>query len=338
MKYQSGEISNDFKRIQIQTVEGDNFTENNISYKTSIIFIDNKNLSNKNYNIKEFPKEGQELNNLIIEVKFDDITRHLSIQRIFNNFYIITGIIFLIIGIFLCFFGFYKDICKIIVCIIFGEIITFMILVIILDINIKYLEILFIFIGILIGIILSYFSILYMNFYKIIISLTSGFIFGLFLIDIIFMRFYYQLIFSILIDTTIISSISFIMLVKAIKKYYLFLNAIIGSYILIRGISILLFKSLRYRELQIIIYFMEKREWEYFDKEKNELKLEWEYFWIYDILMVVFTTISIIFYYLHTDYYTKSFQELENSESEENVEESDEKDITDKNIKLNLLK
>ena len=252
---------------------------------------------------------------MTIEVNFNDITKHLLIQRIFNNYYIVTGILFILIGIFLCFFGYYQNIIKIFVCVIFGELFTFIFFVIIIGINVKWFEILFILIGAFIGILLSYYSIKNSNFYKVIISLTSGIIFGIFLIDAIFIRSKPLLIYSILVDNIIISSISFLILIKVLKKYYIFLNSIIGGYILIRGLSLLLFKSLRYRELQLIIYFMKEFEWEFFEDNNG---LNWELFWVYDLLIFACIIFSIMFYYFHTYYISKSVCENgTDTESEE---------------------
>ena len=300
-----------------------------IPYNTKIKFIDNENLVDKNYSIKQYPKEGHPTREMIIEINFNNFIRHLLIQRIVNNYYIITGIIFLLIGMFLCFFSFYRDFAKIVVCIIFGELITFIILVIVADIGRVGLEFLFIFIGIIIGIALSYFSIIYINFYKIIIGLTSGIIFGIYLVDILFIGRNFQLIYSIFIDSLIISGISFIIIVKVLKLYYIFLNGVIGGYILVRGLSILLFHVLRYRELQIILYFMKRSEWDYFDgnsKYESDTKL----FWIYDILIAVCMIISIFFNYYQMDDYSKSEEEdseESNEEKEKEKGESNEKEM-----------
>lgn len=291
------------------------------NYTINIKFNNNKNLDKNIYIIKQYPDIEQGKSDMIIEVNFDNITKHLLIQRIFNNYYILTGIIFILVGIFLCFFGYYQNIVKIIVCVVFGELITFIIFVIVIGISIKWFEILFIGIGIIIGIVISYYSILYLNFYKIIISLTSGIIFGIYLIDILFISNKPLLIYSILIDNIIISSISFLILVKVLKKYYIFLNSIIGGYILVRGLSLLLFKSLSYRELQLIIYFMKQFEWEFFEDENNGLN--WDLFWVYDILILAFIIISIMFYYFHTSYYSKSICENETEIEDEDFENNE---------------
>ena len=75
---------------------------------------------------------------MTVQVNFDGITRHLLIQRVFNNYYIITGIIFLIIGIILCFFGTLDVLPVISVCMIFGQIISFFVFEIIIGINKKW--------------------------------------------------------------------------------------------------------------------------------------------------------------------------------------------------------
>ena len=272
---------------------------------------------------------------MTIEVNFKHITKHLLIQRILNDFYILTGIVFILIGIFLCFFGFYQNIIKLIVSIIFGELITFMILEIFIGINKIYFEYLFIFIGLVIGLIISFFCIKYINFYKIIISLTSGIISGIYLIDIILIITFPFLIFSIIIDTIIIASIfSYIIIIKVLKKYYIFCNSIIGGYILIRGISILLFKSLRFRELQIIIYFMNKFEWKSLESFRNEIKL----FWIYDILIASCIIISMGFYYYHTEYYRKSTMEIESEYDDDDDDKKEEKGENEKKEKYITLK
>ena len=325
-----GEYNLNSNEVIIHTSYGNNTIENcNISCKSEIVFINNNSLKGKNYNILNYPNyfsncgENNYTNNsnhMKVEVNFDNITKHLLIQRILNNYYIFTGIIFILIGIFLCFFGFYQNIAKIIICIIFGELITFAIFVIYIGISVKYLEILFIFIGIVIGVIISIFSIKYINFYIVIISITAGTIIGIFLLDITFIVSTSMLIGSIILDNIIISSISFLIFLKMFKKYYIFLNSIIGGYILIRGISILLFKYLPYRELQLIIYFIGKFEWEFFENNNDE-KLNWKLFWIYDILILTVIILSIFFYYFHSDYLSRSINENESdADIEENIE------------------
>ena len=130
-----------------------------------------------------------------------------------------------------------------------------------------------------------------------------------------------HLIIAIITDSIIISSISFYIILKILKQYILFLNSIIGGYILIRGLSILLFKFLRYRELYLMIYFIENKEWDYFDNENRELK--WDLFWIYDLLIFCCIIISIFFYYFYIPDYKRKYDnetelEVKNEENEAN--------------------
>ena len=139
------------------------------------------------------------------------------------------------------------------------------------------------------------------------------------MLDITFIFSTSMLIAPIILDNIIISCISFLIIVQLLKKYYIFLNSINGGYILIRGMSILLFKSLSYRELHLIIYFIRKFEWEFFESNDNYEKLNWKLFWIYDILMIVFTILSIFFYYFHSDYYSRTIYE---NESDTDIDEN----------------
>lgn len=329
----NGSIGENFNNIIINTSPGDkvenreNKENQDELYNTNIIFINNENLNDRNYIIKHYPNLDNKKTNMTVEVNFNDITRHLVLQRVINNYYIVSGILFMLTGIFLCFFGFYQKIAKVIVSIIFGELITFIILAILIEINIKYLEFLFIIIGIIIGVPISYYSIKYLKIYRIFLSLTSGIIFGIILVDIIFIYNCHQLILSIFIDNIILSSISFLIILKVVKKYYIFLNSIIGGYILIRGISILAFKKFRYRELQLIIYFMIKFEWEYFEKDKETLNIK--LYWLYDILIFLCIIISCLFYYFHSKYYNTNTEEIEEDEIEEKNE------LEDKVVNLN---
>jgi hypothetical protein len=217
-------------------------------------------------------------------------------QRVFNNYYIFTGVIFLIPGIILCFLGIYETLVLVTLCFVFGELITFVLCEMIIGIHKKYFEFLLISIGLIIGVISVLISRKNLKFYKFVLGVTSGTIFGIFITEILVFPSGYYLIFSIFIDNLLVSILSFLFIVYGIKKFYLYLYSIIGGYIFIRGISILLFKHFGYRELQIIFYFASSNEWEYFLHEESKNELQWNLYWIYDILIVVLIIISIIFY------------------------------------------
>jgi hypothetical protein len=261
---------------------------------------------------------------MTIHVNFDNITKHLLIQRVLNNYYIITGIIFLIIGIILCFFGNYETLSIICVGLILGELISFIFFEIIIGINKKWFEFLYISIGILIDVVIFCCYLWEQKIYKYILSITAGIIFGIYLTDIFIFPKGYFFIFTSFVNTLLISSATFLIIVKVIKKHYIFLNSIIGGYIFVRGLSTLLSKFLKYRELQLILYFESRNEWDYFIYKKDD-ELNWSLFWIYDILIAVFIIISIIYYYLRKILYkNKLNSKFEEEIIEENKEYKDE--------------
>jgi len=256
---------------------------------------------------------------MTVQVNFDGITRHLLIQRVFNNYYIITGIIFLIIGIILCFFGSFDVLPVISVCMIFGQIISFFVFEIIIRINKKWFEFLYIAIGILIGGLSIFLSAKNYNIYKSILGITSGIIFGIYIAEIFIFSSSFILIYSVFLDTLLISIVSFLIIVRIIKKYYTFLYSLIGGYIVVRGLSTLLFKWLRYRELQIILYFIDRNEWEYIiNNSKDDL---WNSYYIYDILILVFIVISMIFYWIQRNFFKSKL--LKSKKEEQNKTETE---------------
>lgn len=272
-----------------------------------------------NYFISNFPNPEDSFTNMTVQVNFDGITRHLLIQRVFNNYYIITGIIFLIIGIILCFFGTFDVLPIISVCMIFGQMISFFVFEIIIGINKKWFEFLYIAIGILIGGLSIFLSAKNHNIFKSILGITSGIIFGIYIAEIFIFSSSFILIYSVFLDTLLISIVSFLIIVRIIKKYYTFLYSLIGGYILVRGLSILLFKWLRYRELQIILYFIDRNEWEYIiNNSKDDL---WNSYYIYDILILVFIVISMIFYWIQRNFFKSKL--LKSKKEEQNKTETE---------------
>lgn len=292
------------------------------NYTTKVIIYLKESL-NETYKIENSPNLSLTNNTIIVYADESKITDYLCMQRILNNYYIPTGIIFILLGIFLCFFGYFQKLMKGITCFICGELISLFILLLGYDFNIKYLEFLFLVIGLIIGGIFLYFSLLHINIYKTVLSITSGIIFGNYLLDFILIFIHSHLILSIYIDITIISISSFFLIVfQVLKRNYILCNSIIGGYILVRGLSILLFKVLRYRELQLILYFMDRNEWEFFETDKHD----WDKFWVYDIIIAFSIIISIVFYYYHSKYYKKIMEENEEIEIEEREDKKKGKD------------
>ena len=320
----NGKVIDINKKIIIKTELGDKIKANTNNYSTDIIFINNKTIQGKNYYIANYPDIHSPTTNMTIHVNFDNITKHLLIQRVLNNYYIITGIIFLIIGIILCFFGNYETLSIICVGLILGELISFIFFEIIIGINKKWFEFLYISIGILIDVVIFCCYLWEQKIYKYILSITAGIIFGIYLTDIFIFPKGYFFIFTSFVNTLLISSATFLIIVKVIKKHYIFLNSIIGGYIFVRGLSTLLSKFLKYRELQLILYFESRNEWDYFIYKKDD-ELNWSLFWIYDILIAVFIIISIIYYYLRKILYkNKLNSKFEEEIIEENKEYKDE--------------
>ena len=298
---------------------------NGTNYTTDIIFINNKSVTERNYYIEYFPDLTSIKTNMTIHVNFDNITKHLLLQRVLNNYYLVTGFIFLVPGVILCFFGIYETLVIVTICFVFGQLIIFIFCELAIGIGEKYFEFLLIGIGLLIGAISLYLSKKYLKFYKFVLGMTSGAIFGTFITEIFVFPNGYNFIFSIFIDNLMISVASFLFIVYVIKKFYLYLYSIIGGYIFIRGLSILLFKSLGYRELQLILYLAGSYEYEYFIREESRKELQWNLYWIYDILIVVFIIISIIFYRLQRNYLKRKLK----------IKDDDEYDAEETEKKLN---
>ena len=290
---------------------------NKTNCSTDIIFINNQSLTERNYYIQNMPDIKSCKSKMIVHVNFNDITKHLLLQRIFNNYYYVTGPIFLILGIIFCFLGFYENLILFSICLLFGQIITFIIGELVIGINKKYYEFLLIIIGLIIGVISIYFSKKYLKYYKFVMGMTSGSIFGTLITEIFIYPHGYNLIFAIFINNLLISSASFLIIVYVIKKFYLYLYSIIGGYILIRGLSIILFKYLGYRELQLILYFVGSFEYEYLSEKESREELNSELFWIYDLLIVVFIIISIIFYRFQKNILKRKLNKMQDEEEYE---------------------
>ncbi len=225
----------------------------------------------------------------------------------------------------MCFLGIYETLVLATICFVFGQLIIFILCEMIIGINEKYFEFLLISIGLIIGAISFFYSRKNLNFYKFVLGVTSGTIFGIFITEIFVFPSGFYLIFSIFIDNLLVSIASFLFIVYVIKKFYLYLYSIIGGYIFIRGLSILLFKYLGYRELQLILYLAGSYEYEYFIREESRKELQWNLYWIYDILIVVFIIISIIFYRLQRNYLKRKLK----------IKDDDEYDAEETEKKLN---
>ena len=278
------------------------------NYSTSIIYV-HKNIDEEKLEVLEFP----DINNCnpILKLSFNKeyATDYLLLQKVLNDLYIPIGIIFILLGIFLCFFSLkFKSITKILISIVFGQLIIFNIALIFIGnyTALKdYLCILIIGLGLIISIPFIYFSRTKEKLYSIILSFSSGYIFGIFVYEILFFNTNSSLSNSILIDVILIFTTLFIGLYLIIKKnnsiYY---PPFIGSYILIRGLSLLIYNATDkggFGDLQLLIYLINLREYDlvydYFDND-------YKYFYIYLIaigLILIASEVAIFFLKTESD-------------------------------------
>ena len=251
---------------------------------------------------------------LEIYTDFDRHKEHLLIQKYFDKYYIPTGIVFLIIGGYLLFFARFKITTKFVISVVFGELFTFTLGVAIIGVDQNYLEWAFFAAGIAIGACVGYFSLGANRFYKVILAITAGFIFGLIIYDVLFTHLVsrYSIIF--LIDTLIIFIALSILVICLQPSFHYFYDSIVGSYIFIRGLCTLMHKAgknARYRELQLMLYLIKRYEMEY---ARWFYKEQWPIYYVYTILMFIFMGGSIVFYYF------KAYKKDEEDESEKEKE------------------
>lgn len=229
---------------------------------------------------------------LEIEMNLEQPTEYLLIQRLFNDYYFISGPLFIIIGLYLCLFAQNRKATKFTVSIVLCQICTFILAIGFIGIGIKWLEFVFVFIGIMFGSCLGYFCLGGYRLFRVVESVTAGFIFGLYIFDITFSYSNYHLAQVILTDTILIFIGFFVVLNQLVPEYHIFLESIMGGYIFTRGLSILLFNFVRYRELQLMLFLINRYEMEYIE----EYKKKWKYYWIYDIFIFILIGASIFNY------------------------------------------
>lgn len=295
-------------------------TRNNIVYNyTTTYQIMHKKLDKSAviyYNLDKPDPDGVDSCERTLEIytDFDSHKEYLLIQKYFDTYYIPTGIVFLIIGGYLLFFAKYQNTTKFIIAVIFGELFSFTLGVAIIGTDIKYLEWAFFAAGIAIGACIGYFSLEANQFYRVILAITAGFIFGLIIFDVLFTHLVsrYSIIF--LKDTLIIVIALSILVICLEQSFHYFYDSIVGSYIFIRGLCTLMHKAgkyARYRELDLMLYCIKRYEMElarYLYKEK------WPIYYVYTILMFLCMGGSIVFYYF------KAYKRDEEDESENEKE------------------
>ena len=294
------------KEIYIYKAQEGDFCNESINYSTTIKY-EHKDMDKEKIEVLEYPNISNCNTTFKINFNKEYATDFLLIQQVLNDFYIPTGIIFILLGIFLCFFSFkLKSVTKIIISIIFGQLILFNIDLIFIGNNTalkEYLCILIICAGLILGVPFIYFTRTKDKLYYIILSFSSGYICGILVYEIIFFKTNSVLSQNILIDVLLIFTTLFIGLYLVIKKnntiYY---PPFIGSYVLIRGISLFIYNTTDkggFGDLQLLIYLKSLREKDLVD---TFFENDYKYFYIYLIAIgVILISSEIIIFLKKTD-------------------------------------
>ena len=315
---------NDTEQFIFRPTFGD-FCDNK-NYSTNITFEGDNNIKNNLALITKLPDISNCNTEIIIKVNLDYTKDYLVLPKIFNDYGIFSGIIFVLIGIYLCFLADkFENTTKYIIYIIFSELFTFIFEMFIINSKMKYLEIILLSTGLIIGIILCLLSRkIKKNIFHIFLAANSGFISGLFVFDILFLYGNFFFIKTMLMDTVISFIISAIITIHTFPNYNIYFNSFIGGYILIRGISILVFKifgSFGYRDLQLLIYLIDNYETE---SANYYLTNVYNCFWFYDICISCFIIVSILYYKF--DSKNNKDKLLDDEEDEEDKEDKKDKE------------
>ena len=294
---------------------------NKINYSISIIF-EHKDFDEKKIEISEYP----DINNCTPVLKFnfnkEYATDYLLLQKVLNDLYIFTGIAFILLGIYLCFLSFhFQSITKIIISIIFGQLIMFNIALIFVDNSTAlkdYFCILIIFLGLVIGAPLIYFTRSIEKLYFITLSFSSGYVGGVFIYEIFFYNCISALAKPILIDVFLISVTSFIGLNLIIPRIAIYYPPFIGSYILIRGFSLFIYNATDkggFGDLHLLIYLIKYGE---IDLVEEYFENDYKYFYIYLIFIGILLVVSeVIIFFLNKNEIEINYSELEDEDSTE---------------------
>ena len=250
---------------------------------------------------------------LKIDIKFENIKDELLIQKFFSDYYIFTGIVFILISIYLLIFAKYKKITKFIITIIFGEIFTFTLGVGFVGIHYNHMEWAFFICGLAIGGFLGYFCLGGNRLYRVILSLTAGYIFGLIVYDILFTHLCSRLSQVLIFDTLLIFMALFVLILQLQHSFHYFYDSIIGGYLFMRGFCLLIQKAgkyARYRELNILLYLLNRYEIELAKYYYNE---KWPIYYVYTIIMILLMGGSCV-YYFFKEYKRDEEDEIEKEE------------------------
>lgn len=295
----------------------DNDTINN--YSTNVIFED-KNIDEEKIEIFEYPNASICNSTLKLNFNKEYATDYLLLQIVLNNAYIFTGIVFILLGIFLSFLSFhFKSITKIVISVVFGQLLMFNIAMICIGnaTSLKeYLYILIIGLGLLISVPFIYFTRTIEKLYSIILSFSAGYICGIFIYEIFFFNTNSVLSQSILIDVLLISTTTFIGLNSIVPRNSIYYPPFIGSYILIRGFSLFIYNITDkggFGDLHLLIYLIELQETDLVDEYFQN---DYKYFYVYLIFIGVVLIASEVYILIkNKDDRNLSFSDLEEDDS-----------------------
>ena len=252
------------------------------------------------FHIKDIPNTDMSescYRTLPIDVHYESITDQLLIQKFFSDYYIGTGIIFVILGVYLLAFAKYKKPTKFIISAICGQIVIFTFFVGLIGIHYIYMEWAFLIAGLALGGFLGYFCLGGMRLYRVVLAVTSGYIFGIMFFDIIFTHLCTRLSQILLFDTIIIFISLFILIICLQHSFHYFYDSIIGGYLFVRGFCLLIKdagKYARYRELNLLLYIIGKNE---IELAEYYYENSWPIYYFYLIIMFLIIGGSIVFYY-----------------------------------------
>ena len=311
---------------------GDFCNEEKTTNYSTTIKLEHKNIDEESIEIAEFPDIGNCTPVLKINYNKEYATDYLLLQKVLNDCYIFTGLVFILLGIFLCFLSFkFQSITKIIISLVFGQLIIFNINLIFIDNTTAlkdYLFILIIFIGLIIAAPFIYFSRKVEKLYNIILSFSSGYVCGVLIYEIFFFNTNSPLSRGILIDVLLIFTTFFIGLNLIIPRNSIYYPPFIGSYILIRGFSLFIYNITDkggFGDLHLLIYLIKLQEE---DIVEEYFENDYKYFYIYLIFICLLLIGSEVIIFLNnkTDR-TISYSDLEDddtsSSSEQNLESFD---------------
>ena len=300
----------------------DNSDDNSTSNYSSYIIFEHKNeIEGDNIEITKFPDNNS--CNPILKLSYNKeyATDYLLLQKVLNNCYIFTGLVFIIAGIYLSFLSFkFQAITKIVISIVFGELFMFNIDLIFIG-NLTaledYLFILIMLLGLALGIGLFFLIHSYEKVYFIISSFSAGYVCGIFAYEIFFFKTNSALSRSILIDALLIFTTSFIGWNLIIPRNYIYYPPFVGSYILIRGFSLFIYNISDkggFGDLHLLLYLIKLQEQ---DLVYEYLENDYKYFYIYLIFIgLVLIAGEVIIFLKNKNDRELSFSELEDDDVE----------------------